>query len=56
MQIRANSLQDRVKDESFASVAKLGSAMPKAGSVLVSGSHCVSLGAYMVSDNAPLMF
>ncbi len=55
-QIRANFLQNRVKDESFACVAKLKPAMPKEGLILVSGSHCVDPDGYMVAYNASFMF
>lgn len=55
-QIRAQILENRVKDESFACVEKLKPAMPKEGLILVSGSHCVDADGYMVAYNASFMF
>ena len=55
-QIRANILQNRVKDESFMCVKELKPAMPRDGLILVSGSHCVDPDGYMVAYNASFMF
>jgi hypothetical protein len=55
-QIRADLLQNRVKDESFACAANLKPLMPKDGLILVSGSHCVDADGYAVAYNASFMF
>jgi 4-amino-4-deoxy-L-arabinose transferase-like glycosyltransferase len=55
-QIRANLLQNRAPDESFACARQLKPAMPREGLILVSGSHCVDPDGYMVAYNASFMF
>ncbi len=55
-QIRADLLQNRKADESFVSAKQLKSALPKAGLILVSGSHCFDADGYQVAYNASFMF
>jgi hypothetical protein len=55
-QIRANLLQNRVADESYACARQLRPALRREGLILVSGSHCVDPDGYQVAYNASFMF
>lgn len=55
-QIRANLLENRTLDASFACEQKIKPAIQKEGLILVSGGHCFDADGYELAYNASFMF